>query len=807
MLTLLVAGVVAMAIAASSPARADDPYNLRLQHPDSLVGWDHGPKRPIGWQVSGTTFSGDDRSSTLISGWTWAAFELRFDWSVEPGSTLRLDFPREGTKSMLTMLLAENDSCGALFDGPRLLASGGDVAPSEGGKHTAVIRRWGEMFALLVDGRELYRVTIDAGPRMGLRLSVDEGAGAFANLTTDEPVGRSMFAGVDLTGWYSERGLESWRVQDGELMCQAIHTAYLRSEEEFGNFTLSFEYKMKRGGNSGVGIRTPRTGWPSSDGMELQLLDEPAQQTLSGSSEMGVYRNVAPLARNDRSEQWNRVVIKAEGYMISAWVNGQLTQHVNTAQHSELRHRHLRGWIGFQDHSAWLRVRNVHVLPAPDGLGPAAWYARHDDEPALALVDRLMNTERLTLPDGVEAGVVTTSLAEAGDVVLADLDGPGALIGVTASSHDGRVALYFDDEKQPRIECPLQQLGQHVPRLSRPGQPLLTCVGYANHLRVELKEGAPGQYRLEYVDMPDRAKIGSYDPGNDVLERTMMPALDYHLDHFSHGTQRGLEATPTYSSEPTTLGPGETKVLLERPGAGVVRWWRLDVPHAALGDDNLWVEVTVDGEESPAVSAPVRYLMAGLPGSDGGFDNYLVLYKDGYEQNLAMPLGGGIKIALSNHGDAPIEPVSVTALVAEASPGDVATAARMRLRSVFVPAQPAGDAAVDIVKVEGQGRLVGLIQQVDDGNGPAIESLTIDGTARDGWASEDMAGFFRLYGVEGDARHVLSGRANGLAWRFLLLEPIDFSQSLTLVAPAGQAVGDRVALFYLDAGLPRQASH
>jgi hypothetical protein len=385
--------------------------------------------------------------------------------------------------------------------------------------------------------------------------------------------------------------------------------------------------------------------------------------------------------------------------------------------------------------------------------------------------------------------------------VLADLEGPGALVRLTGSAMSGRVAMYFDDEKQPRIECAAGELGQFIPQLNRPGQPLLTYAGFAKKLRVELKDGAPGEYRLEYVDMPALAKVVSHDPTDNVLSRTMMPALDYHLDHFSHSSQRSLEPTPTHGSEATTLAAGETKVLIERAGAGVVRWWRLAVPHDALADDRLWLEVTVDGEQTPAVNAPVRYLMAGLQGS-GGYDNYLMLYKDGYEHNLAMPFGDGIKIALANHSDEEIGPVSAEVLVAEAGAGDVATAARMRLRSAYLPAQEVGDGAVAVVNQSGRGRLVGLIQETGNGPGPAIESLIIDGAVQDGWRAGSMAGFFGLGGVEGDGidgdvRHVLSGRVDGLAWRYLLLAPVEFGESLTLTAPAGQAVGNRLALFYI----------
>ena len=61
--------------------------------------------------------------------------------------------------------------------------------------------------------------------------------------------------------------------------------------------------------------------------------------------------------------------------MISAWVNGELVQQANTAWLPEVKHRHLKGWIGVQDHGGKVRFREIYLHEAPDGLGLDAWYA------------------------------------------------------------------------------------------------------------------------------------------------------------------------------------------------------------------------------------------------------------------------------------------------------------------------------------------------------------------------------------------------------------------------------------------------
>ena len=199
------------------------------------------------------------------------------------------------------------------------------------------------------------------------------------DLVLSEPEGEAIFNGTDLAGWWSPLGLDSWRAHDGAIECLNRDGNYLRTEKEFANFTLSLEYKHSPHCNSGIGIRTPRDGWPSGDGMELQLQDEPG---LDKQSTFAIYGNLEPLARADRSEGWNTAVVKADGRMISGWINGQLVQQANTFWHPELQHRHLKGWIGFQDHGGKIEFRNIRVLSAPDGPGLNAWYARRAASPA-----------------------------------------------------------------------------------------------------------------------------------------------------------------------------------------------------------------------------------------------------------------------------------------------------------------------------------------------------------------------------------------------------------------------------------------
>lgn len=260
-------------------------------------------------------------------------------------------------------------------DGDQTLSAGLKLeAATADAKHAADIRRAGSRLTVIVDGRVVSEVEIDRNRRFGLSLAVPAGEASLQDLRLEEPRGNPLFNGRDLTGWHVNNTKGKWTVDNGDII-PTFHTGlhYLRTDREYANFTWSFEYTISKGGNSGVAIRTAPAGWPSGDGMELQILDRPG---LVKDSTMAIYGNLPPLTRADKSGQWNRAVIKADGRMISAWINGELVQQVNTAHLPEIKHRHLRGWVGLQDHGGKVRFREIYLHESPDGMGLDASSAR-----------------------------------------------------------------------------------------------------------------------------------------------------------------------------------------------------------------------------------------------------------------------------------------------------------------------------------------------------------------------------------------------------------------------------------------------
>jgi hypothetical protein len=673
------------------------------------------------------------------------------------------------------------------------LSPGSKIDSLAGRMHQAQLDRSDGKLALTIDGRQLWRVTVASDRRFGLGLAVTGGRARLVDLCVEEPAGEPIFNGKDLAGWWTPGDKSAWTVENNEIVLRKEGGNYLRTEKEYANFTLSLEYKIQKGGNSGVGIRTPRPAWPSGDGMEIQLWDIPYNKPLDKHAAGAIYGNVPPLARADKTGEYNRVVIKADGWMISVWMNGQLVQQCYTGDHPELKHRHLKGWIGLQDHNARTEFRNIRLLEAPPGFGLDAWQKPRTPSGAGIVIDRLMNSERLAVPDGVRSGVARARVEgkKANGQVLAELKGPGAVVRLARTRDEGRLAFFFDGEAKPRLECKPADLWQAAPQLTEDVNPVLTCLTYRSSLKIVLRDAADGEWWIDHVAFPENVPVESYTARDGHIPRAWLAAAMYRHEQFGWGVHREFDPWPRPSSGPTTIQPGKRDRMVHIDGAGIVHWVKLAAEKRVLNNNDLWLEVRVDGQKEPALATPVRFWFPGLVGN-GNYPNYVLLDRNGMTNVLAMPFGNGIELSLVNRGK---KPIPVAGLSVSLQPATDKTRKDihdlMHLRAVF---EPAGNAGKELAHCSSRGRWIGLVYEEPKGSNTAVESLVADGRTIEGWKVPTLDA---LVGRNSDFRSCLSGRRGALVWRYLLLEPVDFDESFRLVG-SGPKLGNRLAIFYVD---------
>src|SRR5947209_20633795 len=110
---------------------------------------------------------------------------------------------------------------------------------------------------------------------------------------------QSLFNGKDLTGWQvNDKGnINVWGAENGILYVSGSGGGWLMTDKEYGDFELRLEYKIPKGGNSGVGIRSPLQGDPAYVGMEIQLIDDVNWGKLEPWQHTGSIYNVEPAAK------------------------------------------------------------------------------------------------------------------------------------------------------------------------------------------------------------------------------------------------------------------------------------------------------------------------------------------------------------------------------------------------------------------------------------------------------------------------------------------------------------------------------
>jgi hypothetical protein len=206
---------------------------------------------------------------------------------------------------------------------------------------------------------------------------------------------KPLFDGKTTDGWRGyrmDRMPPGWQVMDGTLVRVAGGPGGLGAGgghdivtvEEFDHFELQLEWKIARGGNSGVLYHVseePATAWHFAP--EVQILDNAAfpnrdQRELAGAC----YDLYAPSRDVTRpAGQWNHLRLVVNGPQVEHWLNGEKIVSYELwsedwnkrVEQSKFKVRPRfgtvkKGPICLQDHSDRVDFRSIKIrrLPGPD---------------------------------------------------------------------------------------------------------------------------------------------------------------------------------------------------------------------------------------------------------------------------------------------------------------------------------------------------------------------------------------------------------------------------------------------------------
>jgi hypothetical protein len=164
------------------------------------------------------------------------------------------------------------------------------------------------------------------------------GFGADNQLTGSEKADgwQLLFDGKTLNGWMtSDQKPSKTPVEDACINPHGCGAYMMVDEKEWSNFILSADFKISKGCNSGIFLRTfPLTAPAGKDvgwnGIEVQVLDTPtATMTDTGA----IYDLSAPTKNAMKpAGEWNHIEITCNQSVIDVVLNGERVNHVDLDQ-------------------------------------------------------------------------------------------------------------------------------------------------------------------------------------------------------------------------------------------------------------------------------------------------------------------------------------------------------------------------------------------------------------------------------------------------------------------------------------------
>lgn len=253
-----------------------------------------------------------------------------------------------------------------------------------------------------------------------------------------------------------------------------------------------------------------------------------------------------------------------------------------------------------------------------------------------------------------------------GGLIVFDADGPGVIWRIwSALPADGHMRIYIDGGTAPVFDRPFRDLFDRfgdegppanfpdlMPTLSR-GRNCWIPLAYQEHCTIVLDEGWGAYYHVSHSTFPAWWTVPSFDGTFTPDDAIALAEADRAL---SLRGRRRADPSASGSSSAVRVEPGATVVLSERNGSGAVTDLRLQVPGLAArsaADEQkalrlLTIRITWDGNDSPAVWAPLGDFFGSAPGVQTYDTLPLGAGQHGFRSSWFMPFARGMRIEIGN---------------------------------------------------------------------------------------------------------------------------------------------------------------
>ncbi len=177
----------------------------------------------------------------------------------------------------------------------------------------------------------------------------------------------SLFNGKDLAGWVPVGTPEAFTVKEQSIYTTGAgpYPSWLRSEKQYENFVLRFEYETQGWYEGGILIHAPLDGPGSQLGFKIHLRHD--RHEYGARSPGAIYDVAAPRRLvNLPSGQWNRCEVECNWPRLRVTLNGTLIHDIAMDANDVLKYRLRRGFLGIQNIGCQAFFRNIQIRPLPD---------------------------------------------------------------------------------------------------------------------------------------------------------------------------------------------------------------------------------------------------------------------------------------------------------------------------------------------------------------------------------------------------------------------------------------------------------
>lgn len=187
-----------------------------------------------------------------------------------------------------------------------------------------------------------------------------------------------LFDGRTTHGWRGAYATEfpqkGWVVKNGELKGELFHggeagdVGDIVTEKKYKNFILVFDWKLGKGGNSGVKYfieeRLPKPQIGSQSGYEYQLIDDANyiyqdKKLPDNLKTASIYDVAAPKKPDSKTDIWHSSRIVVNGEKIEHWLDGVKVLAVDRTSQA---FRNGVEQSKFKDYKGFAEIPDGHIL-------------------------------------------------------------------------------------------------------------------------------------------------------------------------------------------------------------------------------------------------------------------------------------------------------------------------------------------------------------------------------------------------------------------------------------------------------------